>query len=222
MLEIVQAGGWLMLPIILCSVVAAAIILERLWTLQHKRVLPNELTDQVSHWLGYRTISPDHLQKLHESSPLGQLLAAGLASRHAEREVIKQSIEDSGRHVVHELERYLNPLGTIAAITPLLGLLGTVIGMIKVFAAITANGVGNPGVLAGGISEALITTAAGLSVAIPALIGYRYLRGRIDELVVNMEKEAMKFLEGVGDSPDGDLKAVTQKNEAADARQRSA
>ncbi len=123
------------------------------------------------------------------------MLAAGLAYRHADREVVKERIEDSGRHVVHELERYLNPLGTIAQISPLLGLLGTVVGIMKVFAAITTNGVGDPGVLAGGISEALITTAAGLSVAIPAVIAYRYLRGRIDGLVVQMEKEALKFLD---------------------------
>lgn len=222
MLEIVQAGGWLMLPIIACSIAAAAIILERLWTLQHHRVLPSELAEQVSHWAGRRTISPEHLQRLHESSPLGQLLAAGLANRHSAADAIKQAIEDSGRHVVHELERYLNPLGTIAAITPLLGLLGTVIGMIKVFAAITANGVGNPGVLAGGISEALITTAAGLSVAIPALIGYRYLRGRIDGLVVQMEKEAMKFLEGISATRIVEVAPVEESDEAADARQRSA
>lgn len=222
MLEIVQAGGWLMLPIIACSIAAAAIILERLWTLQHHRVLPSELAEQVSHWAERRSISPEHLQRLHESSPLGQLLAAGLANRHSESDAIKQAIEDSGRHVVHELERYLNPLGTIAAITPLLGLLGTVIGMIKVFAAITANGVGNPGVLAGGISEALITTAAGLSVAIPALIGYRYLRGRIDGLVVQMEKEAMKFLEGIATTRFVDVAPVENNDEAANARKRSA
>jgi biopolymer transport protein ExbB len=222
MLEIVQAGGWLMLPIIACSIAAAAIILERLWTLQHHRVLPSELAQQVTHWAGRRTISAEHLQRLHESSPLGQLLAAGLANRRASHEAIKQSIEDSGRHVVHELERYLNPLGTIAAITPLLGLLGTVIGMIKVFAAITANGVGNPGVLAGGISEALITTAAGLSVAIPALIGYRYLRGRIDGLVVQMEKEAMKFLESISATRVADVATLEDPDETANARKRSA
>jgi biopolymer transport protein ExbB len=111
--------------------------------------------------------------------------------------VLKEKVQDTGRHVVHELERYLNTLGTIAAVTPLLGLLGTVIGMVKVFTAITTAGVGNPGVLAGGISEALITTAAGLSVAIPALIAYRYLRGRVDALVVEMEKEAMKLLDAL-------------------------
>jgi len=195
MLEIVQAGGWLMLPIIACSIIAAAIILERLWTLQQTRVLPRDLTVEVWGWVKANKLDPSHLQKLHQGSPLGQVLAAGLAKRYATREIAKEHIEDTGRHVVHELGRYLNPLGTIAAISPLLGLLGTVIGMVKVFAAITAHGVGNPGVLAGGISEALITTAAGLSVAIPSLIGYRYLRGRIDGLAVRMEKEAMKFLE---------------------------
>jgi len=197
MLESVQAGGWLMLPIIACSIVAAAIILERLWTLQQKRVLPKDLTAQAWQWVKADRLDPEHLQTLHQSSPLGQVLAAGLANRDASREITKESIEDTGRHVVHELERYLNPLGTIAAISPLLGLLGTVIGMVKVFAAITTHGVGNPGVLAGGISEALITTAAGLTVAIPSLIGYRYLRGLIDGLVVRMEKEAMKFLEAL-------------------------
>ena len=197
MLEIIQAGGWLMLPIIACSIVAAAIIMERLWTFQQKRVLPQDLTAQAWQWVKADQLDPEHLQILHQSSPLGQVLAAGLANRDASRKIAKESIEDTGRHVVHELERYLNPLGTIAAVSPLLGLLGTVIGMVKVFAVITANGVGNPGILAGGISEALITTAAGLTVAIPSLIGYRYLRGRVDSLVVHMEKEAMKFLEAL-------------------------
>ena len=197
MWEIVQAGGWLMLPIIACSVVAAAIILERLWTLQPNRVLPKDLTAEVWKWAKNEQLDLQHIQALHQGSPLGQVLAAGLQNRHESREIVKESIEDTGRHVVHELERYLNPLGTIAAISPLLGLLGTVIGMVKVFAAITASGVGNPSVLAGGISEALITTAAGLTVAIPSLMGYRYLRGRIDGLVVRMEKEAMKFLEAL-------------------------
>lgn len=197
MLDIVWAGGLLMGPIIACSIAAVAIILERLWTLQHERVLPGNLANQVRQWASSDQLDPKHLHKLHQSSPLGQMLATGLANRHAPREVIKEAIEDVGRHVVHELERYLSPLGTIAAITPLLGLLGTVIGMIKVFAAIRASGVGNPGDLAGGISEALITTAAGLTVAIPALIGYRYLRARVDGLVVEMEKETIKFVEAL-------------------------
>ncbi len=197
MFEIVRAGGWLMLPLVLCSIAAGAIILERLWTLQRKRVLPSDLAAKVWHWVEKEQLDERHIHALRQSSPLGRILASGLTYRDAARDIMKESIEDTGRHVVHELERFLNPLGTIAAISPLLGLLGTVIGMVKVFAAIQAQGVGNPGVLAGGISEALITTAAGLSIAIPALIGYRYLRGRVDSLVVQMEKEAIKLVEAL-------------------------
>lgn len=197
MLELVQAGGWLMLPILLSSIIAAGIIAERLWFLQRDRVIPAQLVTQVRQRIDADQVDPSFVAALRDSSPLGRVLAAGLANRYQPREVVKESIEDTGRHVVHELERYLNSLGTIAAIAPLLGLLGTVIGMVKVFAAITVHGVGNPGVLAGGISEALITTAAGLSVAIPALIGYRYLRGRVEELVVFMEQEAMQLIEAL-------------------------
>ncbi len=197
MFEIVKAGGWLMLPLVICSVIAAAITFERLWTLQRRRVLPEDLASKVWKWVENRTLDDRHIRALEDSSPLGRMLAAGLAYRGRERDLIKESIEDTGRHVVHELERFLNTLGTIAAITPLLGLLGTVIGMVKVFSAITMHGVGNPGALAGGISEALLTTAAGLSIAIPALIAYRYLRGRVDSLVVDMEKEAMRLVEAL-------------------------
>lgn len=201
MLEIIKAGGWLMLPIILCSVVALAIIAERLWTLQRRRVLPKDLTMRVWEWARDRQLDQKHLSVLSNNSPMGRVLAAGLANRHQSREVLKEIVQDTGRHVVHELERYLNSLGTIAAVTPLLGLLGTVIGMVKVFTAITTAGVGNPSVLAGGISEALITTAAGLSVAIPSLIAYRYLRGQVDALVVEMEKEAMKLVDALHATP---------------------
>lgn len=197
MLEIVQAGGWLMLPIIVGSVVAVAIVLERLWTLQQRRVLPSNVPTQVWEWIQSGHLDPQHVQQLHQSSPLGQVLATGLSYRNAPREVMKEAIEDAGRHVVHDLERYLNTLGTIAAISPLLGLLGTVSGMIRAFTAITTEGVGNPAVLAGGISEALVTTAAGLAVAIPSLIAYRYLRGRVDALVVMIEKEAIRFIEAL-------------------------
>jgi biopolymer transport protein ExbB len=197
MLEIVRSGGWLMFPIIICSVVSVAIILERIWTLQPGRVLPKNLTRKVWAWVSSNQLDPAHIKSLRDGSQLGEILAAGLTNRHSEREIMKESIEDAGRHVVHEMERYLNTLGTIAAISPLLGLLGTVIGMVKVFAAITAHGIGDPAVLAGGISEALITTAAGLSVAIPSLIGYRYLRGKVDALVVQMEKEAMTLIEAL-------------------------
>jgi biopolymer transport protein ExbB len=197
MLEIVKAGGWLMVPIVACSVVAVAIFFERLWTLQRRRVVPSTLTSEIWELVKHNQLDSRQLARVQQSSPLGQVLAAGLAHRHSPREVMKESIEDTGRHVVVELERYLGPLGTIAAISPLLGLLGTVSGMIRAFTAITAQGVGNPTVLAGGIAEALVTTAAGLTVAIPSLIAYRFLRGRVDGLVVLIEKEAMAFIEAL-------------------------
>lgn len=197
MVEIVKSGGWLMAPIILCGIITMGIILERFWTLQQKRVLPEDLTAKVWGWVKRDALDQRQIQTLHQSSPLGQILAAGLINRDRERSIMKDSIEDTGRHVVHELERYLDTLATIAAISPLLGLLGTVFGMIKAFAAITTHGVGNPTVLAGGIAEALITTAAGLAVAIPALIGHRYYRNRVDTLVVDMEKEAIKLVEAL-------------------------
>lgn len=186
-----------MFPIIVCSVAAAAITLERLWTLQEKRVIPRQLTKEVWEWVSSNKLNHEHLKALHDSSPLGEILCVGLTNRHRSREIMKERIEDTGRHVVHDLERYLNTLGTVAAITPLLGLLGTVVGMVNVFEAITSQGVGNPAVLAGGISEALITTAAGLIVAIPSLIAYRYLRGRVDTLVVRMEQEAITLIEAL-------------------------
>ena len=195
MLELVKAGGWLMLPIIACSVIALAIIAERLWSLQMRRVIPKHLVAQVWRWEKINELNDENMRELQASSPLGSILAAGIVNRHQDRAVMKESIEDTGRHVVHELERYLNTLGTIAAITPLLGLLGTVIGMIKVFATITTQGVGNPGALAGGISEALLTTAAGLAVAIPTLMFFRYFRGRVRMLVLRMEQEAMLMVE---------------------------
>ena len=157
--------------------------------------MPKNLVAQVWRWEKIHQLNEEHLQELQASSPLGSILSAGISNRHENREVMKESIEDTGRHIVHELERYLNSLGTIAAITPLLGLLGTVIGMIKVFSTITTQGVGDPGALAGGISEALITTAAGMSVAIPTLMFYRYFRGRVRMLVLRMEQEAMGMVE---------------------------
>ena len=195
MFELFKSGGLLMWPIVACSVIAAAIICERLWTLNRRAVTPQRLMEQVQKMIEMREVDPVKVKVLRESSPLGRILAAGIVNSHHGREIMKDAIEEAGRHVVHELERYLNSLGTIAAITPLLGLLGTVIGMIKVFAAITAFGVGDPTVLAGGISEALITTAAGLSVGIPALMFYRYFRGRVNALTVDMEQEAIRLVE---------------------------
>ena len=209
MFELIKSGGWLMLPILACSVLALAIVAERLWALQIRRVIPRHLVAQVWTWVRKGELDEQRLQQLRLSSPLGRVLAAGLANRRHAREIMKEAIEDTGRHVAVELERYLNTLGTIAAITPLLGLLGTVIGMIKVFSAITVHGVGNPGVLAGGISQALITTAAGLAIAIPSLMFYRYLRGRVDMLVVRMEQEAMKMVEVMHGERAGDHRGET-------------
>jgi biopolymer transport protein ExbB len=197
MFEIVKAGGIVMVPIILASIVAAAIFLERLWTLQSSRVLPKELTEKVWKWVEQRQIQDKHIVALQQNSPLGKILAAGLANRHRDRGIIKEAIEDTGRHVVHELERFISTLGTIASISPLMGLLGTVLGMIRTFNTLNAGGVGDPSALAGGIAEALITTAAGLTVAIPALLGYKFLRGRVANLVVDMEKEAIKLVQSI-------------------------
>jgi biopolymer transport protein ExbB len=195
MLEIFKSGGWLMIPLFACSIIAIGIIAERFWSLQTKRIAPPELMTQIWQWLRFKQVDDNRIKALQTNSPLGRILAAGLISRDHSREITKESIEDIGRHVTLSLERNLNTLGTIAAISPLLGLLGTVFGMIKVFAVITTEGVGNPETLAGGISVALVTTATGLIVAIPSLIFYRYFRGRINALVVDMEQEAMKLIE---------------------------
>lgn len=203
MFEIVKAGGPMMGPIILASIIAAAIVLERLWTLQAKRVLPTDLTDKVWRWVEQQQIQDKHIAALQQNSPLGKILAAGLANRHRDRAIMKESIEDTGRHVVHELDRFIGTLGMIASLSPLMGLLGTVLGMIRTFNAITTEGIGNPAALAGGIAEALITTAAGLTVAIPAMIGYRFLRGKVERLVVQMEKEAMKLVQALEERSSG-------------------
>ncbi len=195
MFELVQAGGWLMIPILLCSVVAAGISVERFWTLRAEQVAPRDLLTQVWTWIRNNEMDSSRLREVKSGSPLGQILAAGITSHRRGRDLMKESIEEVANHVVHELERYLNTLGTVAAITPLLGLLGTVIGMIKVFTAIQLEGTGNAAVLAGGISEALITTAAGLTVAIPSLFFHRYFQRKVDELVIYMEQEALKLVE---------------------------
>ncbi len=195
MWEIVQAGGTLMWPIMLCSVVSAAIILERLWTLQDRRVLPPDLMQKVWKLVETHQINDKVIAALEQNSPLGRLLAAGLLNRHRPREVLMERLEDTGRHTVHELERFLNTLGTIAGVSPLLGLLGTVTGIIKAFNAINAGGAGDPRMLSGGIAEALVATAAGLCVAIPSLIAYRYLRGRVERIVIEMEKNALRLVD---------------------------
>ena len=204
MLEILMAGGWAMLPILICSAVALAIILERFWSLRRSAVIPPGLGDEVREWARTRKIDPEHLQVLSTNSPLGELLAAALSVRNRPREIIKERVEDTGRHVVHRLERFLNTLGTIALIGPLLGLLGTVFGLIRMFFAVMLSGVGDPMKMAGGIGEALVCTAAGLCVAIPAYVCHRYFRGRVADLVVEMERQVFLLtdeLTAISESP---------------------
>lgn len=195
MFEIIKAGGWGMVPILIASAFALAIVLERFWTLRRVAVLPPGLGEQVRGWARSRQLDPAHIEALRENSPLGELLAGALDVRHRSREIIKERIEDTGRHVVHRLERYLNTLGTIALIGPLLGLLGTVLGLIRMFLAVMVSGVGDPMKMAGGIGEALVCTAAGLIVAIPAYVLHRYFRSRVAGYVVAMEKQATALLD---------------------------
>jgi len=194
-LEILIAGGWAMVPILLCSAVALAIILERFWSLRRKSVVPAELGEQVRSWARTRKLDPEHIEALRSNSPLGEILAAALSVRMRSREIIKERVEDTGRHVVHRLERYLNTLGTIALISPLLGLLGTVFGLIKMFFAVMVSGVGDPLKMAGGIGEALVCTATGLCVAIPAYFFHRYFRSRVSGYVVDMEQQTILLID---------------------------
>jgi biopolymer transport protein ExbB len=197
MWELVRAGGPFMAPIIICSIAAVGILLERLWTLQRKRVLPEELIKKLSSFAEGGQVSPKFIEALEKNSPLGRVLAAALANRDRGREIMMERVQDTGRHVVHELERFLNTLGTIASISPLLGLLGTVTGIIRAFNAVMLGGMGDPRLLAGGISEALITTAGGLAVAIPSFIAFRYLRGKVERIVIDMEKIAVTFADSL-------------------------
>ncbi len=195
MFEILETGGFLIWPILLASLLAVAIILDRFWALRSEVVAPHDLVDELQQLHREGRLNHQVVAQVREHSPLGEILAAGLQNMNHSREVMKEAIEETGRGVVLRLERFLNTLGTIAAITPLLGLLGTVFGMIQVFSAITSAGVGDPTALAGGISKALITTAAGLSVGIPALMFHRYFLGKVNELVIHMEQEAMRLVE---------------------------
>jgi len=200
-LDILMAGGWAMLPILVCSLVALAIVLERCWTLRRKAVLPPGLGEEVRQWARAGQLDPNHLEALSNGSPLGELLAAALAVRSQSRELIKERIEDTGRHIVHEMERYLSTLGTIALIGPLLGLFGTVIGLIRMFMQVMAGGIGDPAKMAGGIGEALICTASGLTVAIPAYVLHRWFRSRVAGYCVQMEKQATALLDELTLSP---------------------
>ena len=201
MWELIVVGGWVMWPLMACSAIAIAIIVERFWSLRRASVSPDGLGDQVREWAASQALDPAHIETLRRNSALGEVLAAALDVRSRPREQIKERVEDVGRHVMHRLERFLNTLGTIAAITPLLGLLGTVFGMIEMFLDILTAGVGDANRLAGGIGQALISTAAGLCVAIPAVIFHRYLRGRITQYVVEMEQQATALLDALEEAP---------------------
>ncbi|MGV7165388.1 MotA/TolQ/ExbB proton channel family protein [Xanthomonas citri] len=195
MLELVKAGGWPMVPLLLLGVIALAIVLERLWSLRRNEVTPPGLGEEVRNWAARGNLDPTHIESLRRNSPLGALLAAALDVRGRPRDVIRERIEDTGRHVVHRMERYLNALGTIASAGPLLGLLGTVVGMIQMFMGILDHGVGDVNQLAGGIGKALVCTATGMIIAVPALMAHRFFKGRIAGYIVEMEQEAILLLD---------------------------
>jgi biopolymer transport protein ExbB len=184
-----------MWPILACSVISTAIVIERALTLRRGRIMPDNLVTRI--WQLYRRgeLTDERIEEIREASPLGRMLSAGLINRDHSREVMKEAIGDAGRHVVAQMERYLNTLGTIASVAPLLGLLGTVFGMIDIFGVIVEAGTGNAGVLAGGISKALITTAAGLSVAIPTLMFHRFFDSKVGKLAIDMEEQALRLVE---------------------------
>ena len=197
MFEFITAGGLMMIPIIIISIIAMAIIAALFISLNSKRVIPEGTTNAARKLAISGRATPAQIGKLRDSSLLGRVLATGLENAQLPRHALKESIEETGRHVIHAMDKYMTTLGTVAAIAPLLGLLGTVVGMINVFSVITSQGVGSPTELAGGISQALITTAAGISVAVPALIFHRYFRGKINDYAIEMEKETMKLIETI-------------------------
>ncbi len=195
MIEILLAGGILMIPIILSSIIAVAIVIERFLSLRVGKVIPASDIELARKMAATGQVSPNAIESLRENSVVGSVLATGLASSTLPRHVMKENIEEAGRHAVHKLERYLPALATIGAISPLMGLLGTVFGMISSFSQIAKAGVGDPAAVAGGISEALITTAAGISVALIAVVFHRYFKAKVDNYVVGMEQEAVKLIE---------------------------
>ena len=194
MLSILQAAGWPIWPLIVCSVVALAIIVERTWSLRYNVVMPRNLLAQVVQEYRQNGVTPQMLTRLSDHSPLGAIIGAGLKNVRSTPAIINEAIEEAGRATAIELDRFLTSLGTISAIAPLLGLFGTVVGMIEIFGSQTPQG-GNPLVLAHGISIALYNTAFGLVVAVPSMIFYRYFRAKVDALLVDMEMQAIKLVE---------------------------
>jgi biopolymer transport protein ExbB len=197
MLNLLYSGGFVMIPLILCSILAVAIVIERSWQLRYNNIVPNGLSDNVIQDFKNNTLNKDKIMSIKNSSALGELLAVGLKNIARDRNYLLAELEDTGRRILHNLERHLNMLGIIATITPLLGLLGTVFGMIKTFNALNMQTISNSNMLAGGIAEALITTAAGLCIAIPSVIFYRSFQRRLDEIAHRFEHEAVKFVDNV-------------------------
>lgn len=196
MLEIIIAAGWPIYPLILASIVAIAIIVERAWTLRSELIAPSNLLPEVKKWLAHGGVTKETCDKLQAHSLLGEIFANALSNVTSSREIIKESIEESGRAIAHKLEKNLSMLGTIATVSPLLGLLGTVIGMVELFGAFNAAGSGHDvAQFAKGISVALYNTAGGIVVAVPAMISYRYFRAKIDGLILEMEQQANKLVE---------------------------
>lgn len=202
MLDFIKSGGMFMWPLIVCSILTLAIIIERFWTLRASRITPKGMLNNILIMLKEDKLNREIIRDLQTNTGLGSIFAAGLLNSKYGRDIMKENIEEAASHVVHELERFMNPLGTIAAITPLIGLLGTVVGMIKVFSVLMSQGAGDASLLAGGISEALLTTAAGLAIAIPALIFHRYFIRRIDALVVTMEQQSTKLVDVIHNDRD--------------------
>lgn len=194
MFAIIQAAGWPIWPLLLASIIAVALIIERAVTLRSSKIIPPTLLEQVLAVYRRQGVNEDVLDKLAQDSPLGEVLAAGLRNRKVSRDVMKDAVEEAGRAVAHELERFLTTLGTIATAAPLLGLFGTVVGMIEIFGSQSAAGT-NPQQLAHGISVALYNTAFGIGIAIPALIFYRHFRNKVDGFVVDMEQQAAKLID---------------------------
>lgn len=197
MWELLKAGDWPVIPLVLCSVLALGIVLERAWSLQRRRVLPSGLLQEVQNWCAAGQVDAARINNLRQHSPLGRILAAVLMHGGEDRQRQRENVEDTGRHLALELERYLNMLGTLATVSPLIGLFGTVIGMIETFHAIGMTGLGAPEKLASGIAIALVNTAFGLFVAIPSYIFHRYYRGRVDELVADLERQAAELAESL-------------------------
>ncbi len=195
MLEIIKAGGWIMGPLLLASIVAMAIIIERSWTLRTSQILPPGLTARtLQQWRDGR-FGRDQLAALRANSPLGFVLTAGISSIRQGRAAMREAVDLAGGQVVHEMEKFLTTLGAIASVATLLGLLGSVIGMIKIFAAVSLRGTGDPTLMAQGISVALIATAGGLFIAIPAQLFHRLLMRRVDDLAIKLETEVLRFVD---------------------------